>query len=50
VNTGKEYQTIDGFGGMNHPEWMGSDLTDAQRQWALASQKAARQRGVRRGM
>ena len=25
-------------------------LTDAQRQWALASQKAARQRGVRRGM
>ena len=32
VNTGKEYQTIDGFGGMNHPEWMGSDLTDAQRQ------------------
>ena len=25
-------------------------LTDAQRQWALASQNAARQRGVRRGM
>lgn len=30
VNT--EYQTIDGFGGMNHPEWTGKDLTDAQRQ------------------
>ncbi|MGN0621321.1 MAG: carbohydrate binding domain-containing protein [Porcipelethomonas sp.] len=30
VNT--EYQTIDGFGGMNHPEWTGKDLTDEQRQ------------------
>ena len=30
INT--EYQTIDGFGGMNHPEWTGKDLTDAQRQ------------------
>lgn len=37
VNTGKEYQTIDGFGGMNHPEWMGSDLTDAQRQKAFGN-------------
>lgn len=39
VNTGKEYQTIDGFGGMNHPEWMGSDLTDAQRQKAFGNGK-----------
>lgn len=30
VDTDKTYQTIDGFGGMNLPEWMGSDLTDAQ--------------------
>lgn len=37
VNTGKEYQTIDGFGGMNHPEWTGSDLTDAQRQKAFGN-------------
>ncbi|MBP5577952.1 MAG: hypothetical protein J6X56_00500 [Ruminococcus sp.] len=21
INTNKEYQTIRGFGGMNHPEW-----------------------------
>lgn len=39
VNTGKEYQTIDGFGGMNHPEWTGSDLTDAQRQKAFGNGK-----------
>lgn len=32
VDPATEYQTIDGFGGMNHPEWTGSDLTAAQRQ------------------
>lgn len=32
IDTSIEYQTIDGFGGMNHPEWTGKDLTDAQRQ------------------
>lgn len=30
VNTGKTYQMIRGFGGMNLPEWQGYDLTDAQ--------------------
>ena len=30
INTSKTYQTIRGFGGINHPEWIG-DLTDAQR-------------------
>lgn len=32
IDLDTEYQTIDGFGGMNHPEWTGKDLTDAQRQ------------------
>ncbi len=32
IDIDTEYQTIDGFGGMNHPEWTGKDLTDAQRQ------------------
>ena len=30
INTGTTYQTIRGFGGINHPEWIG-DLTAAQR-------------------
>ncbi len=30
VNTNKTYQMIQGFGGMNLPEWQGYDLTDAQ--------------------
>ena len=29
INTGKTYQTIRGFGGMNHPDWI-SDLTTDQ--------------------
>ncbi len=37
VDTTKEYQTIRGFGGMNHPEWTGQDLTDAQRQKAFGN-------------
>ena len=32
IDLDTEYQTIDGFGGMNHPEWTGKDLTEAQRQ------------------
>lgn len=32
IDTSIEYQTIDGFGGINHPEWTGKDLTNAQRQ------------------
>ncbi|MGN0648265.1 MAG: alpha/beta hydrolase-fold protein [Oscillospiraceae bacterium] len=37
INTSVEHQTIRGFGGMNLPEWMGSDLTDAQRQTAFGN-------------
>lgn len=32
IDTSIEYQKIDGFGGINHPEWTGKDLTYAQRQ------------------
>ncbi len=39
VNINKTYQKIDGFGGMNHPEWTGKDLTDAQRQKAFGNGK-----------
>lgn len=34
INT--EYQVIKGFGGMNHPEWVG-DLTDSQRKTAFGN-------------
>ncbi len=37
INTDVEYQTIRGFGGMNLPEWMGQDLTDAQRKTAFGN-------------
>ena len=37
VNTSKTYQTIKGFGGMNLPEWTGSDLTDGQRKSAFGN-------------
>lgn len=37
IDTTKEYQTIRGFGGMNHPEWTGKDLTDSQRQTAFGN-------------
>ena len=37
IDDSKTYQTIRGFGGMNLPEWMGSDLTDAQRQTAFGN-------------
>ncbi len=40
VDISKEYQTIRGFGGINHPEWTmdkGGDLTAAQRQKAFGN-------------
>ena len=37
INLDKTYQTIDGFGGINHPEWTGSDLSDSQRQTAFGT-------------
>ena len=36
IDSGTTYQTIRGFGGMNHPEWAG-DLTAAQRQTAFGN-------------
>ena len=36
IDTDTEYQTIRGFGGINHPEWAG-DLTQAQRQTAFGN-------------
>ncbi len=37
ITTGTEYQMIRGFGGINHPEWTGQDLTAAQRQTAFGN-------------
>ncbi len=37
IDTSKSYQSIVGFGGMNHPEWTGKDLTDAQRKTAFGN-------------
>lgn len=37
INTSTTYQTIKGFGGINLPEWVGSDLTDAQRLTAFGN-------------
>ncbi len=37
VDTSKTYQYIRGFGGINHPEWTGSDLSAAQRQTAFGN-------------
>ena len=39
IDSGTTYQTIRGFGGMNLPEWMGSDLTAAQHRLHLATGK-----------
>lgn len=36
IDTAQTYQTIQGFGGINHPEWIG-DLTDAQVQKAFGN-------------
>ena len=37
IDTGTTYQTIRGFGGMNHPEWQGYDLTEANIQTAFGN-------------
>lgn len=37
IDTTSEYQMIRGFGGINHPEWTGQDLTDSQRQTAFGN-------------
>lgn len=37
VNLSAEKQLIRGFGGMNYPDWQGSDLTPAQRQTAFGN-------------
>lgn len=37
VNMEEEYQTIRGFGGINHPEWTGQDMTEEQRQTAFGN-------------
>lgn len=37
VNTNKLNQRIRGFGGINHPEWTGQDMTDAQRKTAFGN-------------
>lgn len=37
IDTTTEYQTIRGFGGINHPEWTGQDLTEAQRKTAFGN-------------
>ncbi len=37
VDTTTEYQVIRGFGGINHPEWTGQDMTAAQRQTAFGN-------------
>ena len=36
IDTGTTYQTIRGFGGINHPEWAG-DLTSSQRETAFGN-------------
>ncbi len=37
IDATTEYQTIRGFGGINHPEWTGQDLTASQRQTAFGN-------------
>lgn len=37
IDTTTEYQTIQGFGGINHPEWTGADLSDDQRKTAFGN-------------
>ena len=37
IDTAITYQKIQGFGGINLPEWTGSDLTDAQCQTAFGN-------------
>ena len=37
VDISKEHQLIRGFGGINHPEWTGQDMTNAQLQTAFGN-------------
>lgn len=37
INPDVQYQTIRGFGGINHPEWTGQDLTESQRKTAFGN-------------
>lgn len=37
VDTSKTYQYIRGFGGINHPEWTGADLSESQRKTAFGN-------------
>jgi len=37
IDLSTEYQFIRGFGGINHPEWTGQDLTPEQRQTAFGN-------------
>ncbi|MDD6060952.1 MAG: alpha/beta hydrolase-fold protein [Ruminococcus sp.] len=37
IDTQKEYQLIRGFGGINHPEWTGADLSESQRQTSFGN-------------
>ncbi len=37
INTSVEHQIIRGFGGINHPEWTGADLSEEQRQTAFGN-------------
>ncbi len=37
INANTTYQNIRGFGGINHPEWTGQDLTQAQRETAFGN-------------
>ncbi len=37
IDTTTEYQTIRGFGGIDHPEWTGSALSSSQRQTAFGN-------------
>lgn len=37
IDTTKTYQTIRGFGGINHPEWTGKDMTASERQTAFGN-------------
>lgn len=37
IDTTKKYQTIRGFGGIDHPEWTGSALSASQRQTAFGN-------------
>lgn len=39
VDLSKSHQMIRGFGGINHPEWTGADLSSSQRQTAFGNGK-----------